>query len=432
MSVHRKTYSVASIICYFQSINSGAIQVQMSTAIKSPKGIRFDCSGCSNCCLQWPVPLTQEDYERISSKNSSLNTDAAMRNLRSSRNSLLAFTHTLEKNSDGSCEFLLDDKRCRLHLEFGIEAKPSMCRLFPYSFTTTPDAVLCTLSFASTAVLYNTGTLLAEQPETLESQFRVFKALFNPKTELWQQLQLIDGHALNWDSFSILDKNLMAIVESNANSNEAVPTEMASKLAEVTNILRKELAGPLLAERDPKFESRPKIVDQILLKHLERLYFPDQVFAESTYDLNARALLQELVSAPSSVTFGQSDHARKFTEIINFKLGNLALDVDDLINRFLYMRVFSKLYFGPGFHHLSLLSGLHHLRSLHTLLRLKIKQKMLIENQDNLLSFDLACELLRTLERRLTQLDLSRESQAILEVLMSSPERQERFSFISQ
>src|SRR5271167_3054776 len=30
-----------------------------------PEGINFECTGCGNCCHQWPVPSTAEDRQRI-------------------------------------------------------------------------------------------------------------------------------------------------------------------------------------------------------------------------------------------------------------------------------------------------------------------------------------------------------------------------------
>ncbi len=410
------------------------------TQIKCPKGIRFDCSGCSNCCLQWPVPLTQEDYERISNKNRLLNTQASFRNLRSSKDNLLAFTHTLEKNDNGSCEFLAEDKRCRLHLEYGIEAKPSMCMLFPYSFTVTPDEVLATLSFASSAVLYNNGRLLSEQNETLESQFQVFSRLFKPNTKLWHQLQIIDGQPLNWNSFKEIDNEILSLAERKDQTSAAktedeenvVPRNLNSKLVKIGKLIQDKLGNPALAERDPPFEAKPAIADQILLKHLDRLYFPSQVFAEDKYDLDARALVSELVTAPHAVSFGKGNTEIAFSDLVSSRLNSLPDETDELIDRFLYVRVFSKLYFGPGFHHLSLLSGLNHLRLLSTLIRLKIKQSVVLKLTSTPTGFDFVCELVRTLERRLTQLDLSAPSQAMLEVLLSSPERQNRISQLAE
>lgn len=306
-----------------------------------------------------------------------------------------------------------------------------MCLLFPYSFTVTPNEVLASLSFASSAVLCNSGNLLSQQAETLEFQFRIFQDLFKPKRELWHKLQLVDGQLLDWESFTALDKQINAIIEGDETDPAIYPDMMERRLKEASDLLVKQLPDPALAEREPKLEARPRIADQILLKHLERLYFPQQVFLEDNYDLKAKELMVELVAAPKAVSFGQGQESLKFAELINIKLGKLPDDVEGLFNRFFYVRFFSKLYFGPGFHHFSLIAGMHHLRTLQILLRLKIKQSLCLSSKTKA-DFELACELVRTMERRLTQLDLSAQSVAMLEVMLSSVERQTRIKFLAE
>ena len=144
----------------------------VSTLI-APKGIRFSCSECANCCLRWPVPITKQDFQKISgySKDLKLDQQSLFRVLDIKDDKLQVFSHSLEKKEDGNCEFLLDDNRCQLHEKFGFDAKPSMCQLFPYTFTGTPDGVFCSVSFASSAVLFNQGELLEQSMESLQNNF---------------------------------------------------------------------------------------------------------------------------------------------------------------------------------------------------------------------------------------------------------------------
>ena len=397
--------------------------MQSYVHISTPRGIRFDCSGCGNCCLHWPVPITQDDYERIRVIS---NEEAAFRPLKSARENLQKFTHTLEKRSDGRCQFLTEENRCQLHLEHGVAAKPSMCSLFPYSFTVTPDTVLSSLSFASSAVLYNNGKLLSEQHDVLSEQYKRFEELFKPTSERWHKLQVLDGTPLSWVEFSKIDASIMQIAESEPVFNE-VPRGIIKKLRRIETHVLGLLPKPSLCERDPKLESRPKIVDQILLKYLDHLYFPEDVFADQHYDFRTRELMQELVAAPNSVSLAENktNGPTKFANLISLKKLDLADEIEDLLDRFFYMRLFSKLFFGPGFFHLSLIAGLHHLQLLRVLLGLKLKQEIL-RNPETALTFERAAEIVRTLERRLTQLDLSRESVSVLEILCSSAERVER------
>ena len=374
------------------------------------------------------MPITASDYERITGLSKG---DAQFRSLKSTRQNLFQFTHTLEKRADGRCQFLTEENRCQLHLEHGAAAKPSMCSLFPYTFTVTPDAVLASLSFASSAVLFNTGKLLAEQEAVLEEQFARFQHSFSIATERWNSLQLIDGTPLSWRSFAQIDKDLMAIAEEGSETSDAFPRKMRTKLQKIGKYIVSQLPSSSAAERDPKLESRPKVVDQLLVKYLELLYFPQDVFSDQSYDLKTRELMMALVAAPESVNFGEGVGC-KFSDLIKLKLAKLPDEIEELIDRFLYVKLFSKFYFGPGFHHLSLLAGVHHLQYVELLLRLKLKQAIVNKRSEMPLKFEDAAELIRKLERRITQLDLSKESISVLEILCSSPERAARIQFLAE
>jgi Fe-S-cluster containining protein len=437
-SACRNIYALKAVTCYSrpdEPIETRIIFISREvsglpvTTIQSPKGIRFECSGCADCCLHWPVPLTAEDYERISGRLEDC--PACLQSLSSRRANLINFSATLEKLAGGSCKFLTAEKRCSIHMDSGASEKPSICRLFPYAFTVTPDAVLASVSFASTAVLHNTGRLLSEQPEALLLHYQLFESLFNPAAQSWQKLQLVDGIALDWERFRQIDSRLLSVIEADCPDPACVPIDVAARLMLASTQVINELADRSAVEKEPRLESRPRIVDQILLKHLERLYFPQEVFRQTSYDLNVAELLQELVAAPPAVSFGQAPESQRFAALIKIKLGKLPQQSEDLLNRFLYTRFFSKLFFGPGFHHLSLLSGIHHLSTLNVLLKLKLKQALAKDPQTQP-SFELLCELLRTMERRLTQLDLSGRSLALLEVLLSSRARQERLAFLAE
>jgi Fe-S-cluster containining protein len=139
-----------------------------------PIGINFDCTGCGNCCLQWPVPSTDEDRRRIidlsrefvapvtantATVETTAGTAADIPSTSTSvdlfstpggqlfrridmdvlRNKNNQFQYTMEKRADGRCVFLTQQNRCALHERFGVESKPSMCQLFPYTFTEAPD-----------------------------------------------------------------------------------------------------------------------------------------------------------------------------------------------------------------------------------------------------------------------------------------------------
>lgn len=341
------------------------------------------------------------------------------------------FTHSLEKKSDGRCIFLTDENRCQLHARHGAPGKPSMCRLFPYTFSETPVGICASVSFASSAVLFNSGKLLSEQTDFLKEKYDLFQELF-PTLQLdWKTAQLLDGTALSLESLQSLHYEYSETITPNADETELPPTDMYAKLRQMSARAANLLPSRSAAERMPPVEARPKIIDQIVLKYLAKLYFPTDVFSNDVFDLDIGGLMKDLVSAPDLVLFDANQIPYRFKDLIQLKLGKLEPALQDLLDRFLYCRVFSWLYFGPGFHHLSLLAGIHHLMHLAVLIRLKIKCFMLDHNSQSIEIADMA-EIVRTMERRLTQLQLSSNSIAGLEVLLPSLERADRIGFLAE
>ncbi len=393
------------------------------TQLHIPAGINYECSGCGNCCLEWPVPLTPQDVSRITSlaAEDTLQSGAVLfRSLRRSDVKLQSFTNTLEKRNDGRCEFLCADSRCLLHSAWGAEAKPEMCQLFPYTFTETPSGIYASLSFASSGALYNFGRALTDQAEVLEERWGLFKCLF-PLVQLdWSSAQLIDGQLLSWTAYLNLEEQILSCI-----TQSGAASRVDLKLDDARRFIAQALPAGVDLDCRPKIEASQTAVDQLLLRELFDFYLPDNVFAEPKSDLNVKALLEQFVAPPCKVQINSGGRAYSFKQLLDYRLGSLDAEAEDLLFRFVYCRIFSKLYFGAGFANLSLLAGFNHLIVLVSLVRLKVKM-MAQSQQLNTLGFFAVAEIVRALDRQLSQAALSKQSVAVLEVLLSSPERIER------
>jgi Fe-S-cluster containining protein len=391
------------------------------TELHTPEGIRFECTGCGNCCLAWPVPVTRDDYERIAALDGSAlaSFPRLFREFQSPESKLEAFTHTLEKRGDGRCEFLTEDNRCWLHRNYGPTMKPAMCQLFPYTFTETPSGVYASVSFASTGTLLNAGHLLSEQGELLAEKWRLFRRLFPRVAPDWSHIQLIDGYRLDWHEYLSLERELLRIVTSQA------AKRVEKRLLDCDRFLVRKVPPGTDLEKHPPMEARPKVVDQLIVRHLFDFYVPDDVFACGIDDLDTQAMLKQLVESPPAVQLRCLGAECSFRELNEFAMGSLDPQSEDLLSRFVYCRIFSKLYFGAGFAGLSLLAGLHHLTILIALIRFKAKIMTLRSNGQRP-DFLAVAEMVRALERRLTQVAISRQTATVLEVLLTSPSRVER------
>ncbi|MBX9693628.1 MAG: hypothetical protein K2Z81_14665 [Cyanobacteria bacterium] len=371
------------------------------------------------------MPITRDDFDRINKCASELRkpTEKLFRVLSGVDDRLNKFSHSLEKRSDGRCEFLTEENRCQLHQDFGIEMKPSMCQLFPYTFTSTPSGTYASISFASTAALLNAGLPLCEQRPLLETRFDLFKKLFGSLKLDWSNSQLIDGTAIGWPDYLKQEHRLFEALSQDRGTRRADRT-----LFEASQSFRNAVpASVKLNDLANMVPGKAKTTDQILVKHLLAAYFPQNVFNASR-QIDARQLLQEVVSEPTSVSIEHGETAFQIKDIAKLSLGALPEETNDLLYRFVFCRIFAKLYFGPGFNFLSVIAGLHHLSILVALVRIRVKLELLHTKKTSR-DLDLAAlvmETVRTLERSLTVAIYSQDTTAMLEVFLASPDRVER------
>jgi Fe-S-cluster containining protein len=394
-----------------------------------PSGINYECTGCGNCCLQWPVPSTADDRQRIIDLSRELEVKGQLfRRVEMDviKNSANQFQYTLEKRSDGRCIFLTENNRCQLHERFGAEAKPGMCQLFPYTFTDAPDGFYASVSFASSGALFNQGKPLLEQRDHLTGRLTLFKKLFPGLHLNWSQIQLFDGHPIRWANYLLLERDILdslGISMQKSGLQQADPTnkyDWSAHLLSISDFLLSKVPPDADLERAHLMPSSDNL-DLLLVRYLLELYFPEDLFTSQGDEPPIRALMQEMLGAPNTVSIKINGEPLSLADICATQLATLDLDSENLITRYLYTRIFSKLYFGAGMAHFSLIAGFHHLAILAALIRIKIK--CLKTAQVDLLQ---VAEIVRSLERKLTSFQHSAESAAILQVLFESPSRFKR------
>lgn len=398
-----------------------------------PQGINFECSGCANCCLEWPVPITQADHTKLSALvvRGELpgSEDLLFKPLKAGEDKLRLFSHSLEKRADGRCNFLTHENKCLVHEKFGAQSKPSICRLFPYTFMPAPDGTYVSISFASSAALTNFGRPLVEQYDLLLEQFGLFQRLFPGITEDWSGMQGYDGRALDWSEFLSIERTYLLQVAEPSQRGEGGRVDRL--LLKASKALYDYFGSPDL-ERKAGLHANARLVDQIVVQGLMNTYFPDDLYGQGSCDLDANAMAQALVNPPPKMLLEHGNAKVSFGELYRLQLGNLSDAEEDLLRRFVYCRLFAKLFFGRGFCNLSLLAGLNHLAALIAITRISLKMSRLtasVEDHDGKTTaaspFTELAELVRGLERRLTVANLSAQSVSILEVLMTSPARLE-------
>lgn len=91
---------------------------------------QWKCAGCARCCRGSLIWLNEDDLRKLSQQGWARRPElAGLKTI--VRESWFGGRRRLAQREDGTCVFLLPDGRCRIHAEFGADAKPLACRMFP-------------------------------------------------------------------------------------------------------------------------------------------------------------------------------------------------------------------------------------------------------------------------------------------------------------
>jgi lysine-N-methylase len=127
----------------------------------------WDCHATGTCCQEYEVPVTEEEYRRISAQGwdpvKDLGGHGPFR-----RRGWLRRGHSLNHRPGGDCVFLSEEGRCRIHERHGYESKPLACRLFPFVLVPVADHWRLSLRFACPSVASGKGRPLGEHKAMLD------------------------------------------------------------------------------------------------------------------------------------------------------------------------------------------------------------------------------------------------------------------------
>ncbi|MFA6212040.1 MAG: YkgJ family cysteine cluster protein [Candidatus Obscuribacterales bacterium] len=403
---------------------------QANHKLHIPVGIRFECTRCANCCLSWPVPLNEADVKRLVGAFNCSESELPVSFLSpmEKKAGLAGFSRALEKRPDGRCSYL-SETACTLQ----DIAKPAMCQLFPYSFIDTPDGTFVGLSFASTGVLQNSGKLLLEQNEQLAAMLGLFRDLFpdleKETSEAFNHLNLIDGVSLSYEQFKAIEAPLIADLENAvlASSSSGYAGKSALEiLGSFSQSLAQFVPKGTWRNRLPGSDARPRQIDLYILDALGQAYIEPQSKGQLLDDMQiAQSVTSNLLAPAAGFKLrlnGSSFSAVQFLD--EKKLGAFDQACENLLLRFVYVRIFSKMYFGPGFSGLSIVAGIGHLIAVLALVRLSAKAKKFDDSFE--VNLPWLIDTVRQVDSKLTSARYGANTQAMLEILFLDQERVQR------
>ena len=114
---------------------------------------KYSCHGCGSCCRDFTVQLTDADMQKLH--------DQGWKE-RLGQEYVVKFRgHSwLKQTDDGACVFLGDNGLCKVHAEFGLEAKPLACQFFPFMLSPNTRDTHVGISFACGSVVASKGAPL--------------------------------------------------------------------------------------------------------------------------------------------------------------------------------------------------------------------------------------------------------------------------------
>lgn len=138
---------------------------------------RYSCHSCAGCCRDFTVQLRPDDLKR-------LEVQGWAQRLGQSPTVEFRGRVWLRQGEDGSCIFLEPDGRCRIHAEFGLEAKPLACQLFPFVPMPGEGGVQVGLSYACPSMIRNRGAALGTHLDDLRRMLRALPEVAQPRSRL--------------------------------------------------------------------------------------------------------------------------------------------------------------------------------------------------------------------------------------------------------
>lgn len=172
----------------------------------------WDCHGCTNCCRDYRVFLTEEERQRIVASDwhdvaDLAGTPLVVREGQGGR-------YRLNQRADGCCVFLSEQGRCRLHERFGSQAKPLPCRLYPFVLVPAGDHWRGGLRFSCPSAAQDQGKSLAEHEAELRTLARELEQQERIAERILEPPDLQRGQRVAWSDVLRFVQALQSILQN--------------------------------------------------------------------------------------------------------------------------------------------------------------------------------------------------------------------------
>lgn len=126
-----------------------------------PLAERWDCHQCGFCCRGSNVPLDDMDLQLLEEQGWQQRPEFRHVQVTTPRRDGRR-GQQLNQRPDGACVFLQADGLCQIHKEFGFDAKPLICRMFPLQLVLRENEAVLTVRRACPSAAADQGRLISE------------------------------------------------------------------------------------------------------------------------------------------------------------------------------------------------------------------------------------------------------------------------------
>jgi lysine-N-methylase len=251
----------------------------------------WDCHARGTCCKEYVVTITREEKERIEAQGWDQEKDLG--GLRPFVRAGLPWARRYQLNhrEDGSCVFLSEEGRCRIHERHGYESKPLPCRMFPFVLVPQGDCWGVSIRFACPSAAANLGRPMTEHTRELAefAEEIAIRAGLTPRPDgnLIRPPRLQGRQRVDWPETRQFLDALMTLLRNRRDRIERRFRKCLSLSAQSRQAPTiHELKGPALQELlslflsftdaetpvDPAAVPRPTWVGRVLFRQLLAVY----------------------------------------------------------------------------------------------------------------------------------------------------------------
>jgi len=341
----------------------------MPMPVKSLPTIQnWDCQSCSDCCRSYAVGVSEAERVRLLAQG--------WEGIVPTTFDKASASHRLNHKPDGSCVFLDESNRCRIHAKFGEAAKPMACRIYPFVLVPAGDHWRVGMRFACPAVAKNEGRPLPDHLANTAEYAAMVEADAGDAVTKSRPPPLQKGQAVEWSELQQFRTSILQLL-----SDGSHPLELRlRRVIALASICRKSKFDNVRGHRlnvfldvitaavadetpaEPSALPKPGWIGRMIFRQLAAIYGrkdngPEKGIASTSRWFRMRSAwryargkgkVPKLHARVPEVTFARAEEAA----------GRIPAEAEELLDRYYRVKVDSLQFCGPSLYGSNFWDGL--------------------------------------------------------------------------